>query len=99
VEKLQTFLSAESELGRQVMSFQLPSVRIAPWSQATNSMSALAGTSERSTSHSLACRLVQLILALYLIPAILIVFLVGALGIMIVGLVRILVRLQGTTTS
>jgi len=47
----------------------------------------------------LACRLVQLILALYLIPAILIVFLVGALGIMIVGLVRILVRLQGTTTS
>ena len=43
----------------------------------------------RSTSHSLASRLVQMILALYLIPALLIVFLVGALGIMIVGVVRL----------
>ena len=42
----------------------------------------------RSTSHSLASRLVQMILALYLIPAVLIVFLVGALGIM-VGVVRL----------
>ena len=40
-----------------------------------------------------------MILALYLIPAVLIVFLVGALGIMIVGMVRLLVRMQGTTTS
>ncbi len=48
---------------------------------------------------SLACRLVQIILALYLIPAVLIVFLVGVLGIMIVGVARILLRLQGRTTS
>jgi hypothetical protein len=90
-------LSAESESGPQVMSFQPPSVKIAPWSQSTNSKSAFAGTSERSTSHGLACKLVQMILALYLIPALLIVCLVGTLGIMIVGVVRLLVRLQGTT--
>jgi hypothetical protein len=43
----------------------------------------------RSTSHSLASRLVQMLLALYLIPAVLIVFLVGALGTMIVGAVSL----------
>ncbi|MGA2706590.1 MAG: hypothetical protein ABSH35_36740 [Isosphaeraceae bacterium] len=43
----------------------------------------------RSTSYSVAIRLVHVILALYLIPAFLIVFLVGALGIMIVGVVRL----------
>ena len=99
VRKLQTFLLAESELGPQVMIIQLPSVRVAPWSQSTNSTSALAGNTQRSTTHSLACRLVQIILALYLIPAVLIAFLVGALGIMIVAVVRIVARLQGTTTS
>jgi hypothetical protein len=133
VRKLQTFLLAESELGPQVMIIQLPSVRVAPWSQSTNSTSALAGiitrarkkrmvgqafqpdsepcqagkpdllpcrgNTERSTTHSLACRLVQIILALYLIPAVLIAFLVGALGIMIVVVARIVARLQGTTTS
>jgi len=43
--------------------------------------------------------LVQIILALYLIPAVLIAFLVGALGIMIVAVASIVARLQGTTTS
>jgi len=57
------------------------------------------GNTERSTTHSLACRLVQIILALYLIPAVLIAFLVGALGIMIVAVASIVARLQGTTTS
>jgi hypothetical protein len=46
----------------------------------------------RSTSHSLATRLVHVILVLYLIPAFLIVFLVGALGIMILGVVRLFCR-------
>ena len=43
----------------------------------------------RAASCSLASRLVQMILALYLIPAALIVFLVGTLGIMIVGVIRL----------
>jgi len=43
--------------------------------------------------------LVQILLALYLIPAVLLVFLVGAVGIMILGVARILVKLQGRTTS
>ena len=88
-----------SALGPEVMISQIQSVKIVPWSQSTNSTSALSGSSEPSTSHSLACRLVQIILALYLIPAVLVVFLVGALGIMIVTVARILARLQGTTTS
>ena len=40
-----------------------------------------------------------MILALYLIPAVLVVLLVGALGIMIVTVARILAGLRGTTTS
>jgi len=48
VRKLQTFLLAESELGPQVMIIQLPSVRVAPWSQSTNSTSALAGIITRA---------------------------------------------------
>jgi len=40
-----------------------------------------------------------MILALYLIPAVLVVLLVGALGIMIVTMARILAELRGTTTS
>ncbi len=48
---------------------------------------------------TLACRLVQILLALYLIPAVLLVFLVGAVGIMILAVARLLVKLQGKTTS
>jgi hypothetical protein len=40
-----------------------------------------------------------MMLALYLIPAILIVFLVGVLGIVVVGAARVLARLQDTPTS
>ncbi len=81
------------------MSFQLPSVRVFPWPQSAVSTPEPARNTERSTPHSLACRLVQIILAVYLIPAVLIVFLVGALGIMIVGVARILLKLQGPSKS
>jgi hypothetical protein len=81
------------------MILQFLSARFVPSSRSTDSTPVLTGTSERSTTHSLACRLVQMMLALYLIPAILIVFLVGALGIVVVGVGRVVARLQGTTTS
>jgi hypothetical protein len=86
-------------MGPEGMIPQLRSVKVVPWFQSTNSTSACSGNSGPSTTPSLACRLVQMILALYLIPAVLVVFLVGALGIMIVTVARILARLRGTITS
>jgi hypothetical protein len=38
-------------------------------------------------------------LALYLIPAFLIVLLVGAVGILVVGVIRLFTRLLGTTAG
>jgi hypothetical protein len=38
-------------------------------------------------------------LALYLIPALLIVLLVGAVGILVVGVIRLFTRLLGTTAG
>jgi hypothetical protein len=64
-----------------------------------NSSSAPARNPERWTIQGLACRFVQIILALYLIPAVLVVFLVGALGILIVETARLLLSLHGRTTS
>ena len=46
-----------------------------------------------STGTNLVCRLVQIALALYLIPAFLIVLLVGAVGMLVVGMVRLFTRL------
>ena len=43
----------------------------------------------RITASGLGCRLVQMVLALYLIPAFLVVLLVGAVGILTIGLVRL----------
>ncbi len=81
------------------MIFHLTSARVLPRPQSANSKPVHDRNTERSTPQSLACRLVQIMLALYLIPAVLIVFLVGVLGIMIVGVARLLLRLQGRTTS
>jgi hypothetical protein len=47
----------------------------------------------RITASGLGCRLVQMVLALYLIPAFLVVLLVGAVGILAIGLVRLFMRL------
>ena len=52
-----------------------------------------------STSTNLASRLVQIALALYLIPALLIVLLVGAVGMLVVGMVRLFIRLLGATSG
>jgi hypothetical protein len=51
----------------------------------------------RITLSGLGCRLVQMVLALYLIPAFLVVLLVGAVGILTIGLVRLFIRLMNAT--
>lgn len=51
----------------------------------------------RITVSGLGCRLVQTALALYLIPAFLMVLLVGAVGIVTIGLVRLFSRLLDPT--
>ena len=56
----------------------------------------LDGSCAPSTSTNLACRLVQIALALYLIPAFLIVLLVGAVGMLVVGMGRLFTRLLGS---
>ena len=59
----------------------------------------LGGSCTPSTSTNLACRLVQIALALSLIPAFLIVLLVGAVGMLVVGMVRLFTRLLGATAG
>jgi hypothetical protein len=59
----------------------------------------LGGSCAPSTSTNLASRLVQIALALYLIPALLIVLLVGAVGMLVVGMVRLFIRLLGATSG
>ena len=51
----------------------------------------------RITASSLGCRLIQMVMALYLIPAVLVVLLVGAVGILAIGLVRLITRLMDAT--
>ena len=53
----------------------------------------LGGSCVPSTSTNLACRLVQIALVLYLMPAFLILLLVGAVGVLVVGTVRLFTRL------
>ena len=59
----------------------------------------LGGSCPPSTGTNLVCRLVQIALALYLIPAFLIVLLVGAVGMLVVGMVRLFTRLLGATAG
>jgi hypothetical protein len=51
----------------------------------------------RVTASGLGCRLVQMVLTLYLIPAFLVVLLVGAVGIVTIGLLRLFTRLLAPT--
>jgi hypothetical protein len=50
-----------------------------------------------SKQSSLGYRLIQIALALYLIPAFLIVLLVGVVGILVIGVIRFFTRLLGST--
>ena len=55
--------------------------------------------SSNSLKSDLGCRLVQMTLALYLLPAILIVLVVGAVGILIIGVIRFFTLVLGTTAE
>ena len=55
--------------------------------------------SSNSLKSNLGCRLVQMTLALYLLPAILIVLVVGAAGILVTGVIRFFTLVLGTTAE
>ena len=80
----------------------IPQFRLGgPFSHSSSYSSGL-GLSEScspSKKSSLGCRLIQMTLALYLIPAFLIVLLVGAVGILVVGVIRFFTRLLGKTAG
>jgi len=74
---------------------------VSPFSH-SRSYSSVLGLGEScspSKKSSLGCRLIQMTLALYLIPAFLIVLLVGAVGILVIGVVRFFTRVLGTTAD
>ncbi len=66
-------------------------------SRSSSSVIGLGESCSPSEKSSLRCRLIQMTLALYLIPAFLIVLLVGAVGILVVGVIRFFAHLLGTT--
>jgi len=73
---------------------------VSPFSRSRSYSSVLGlGESCAPSKSSLGCRLIQMTLALYLIPALLIVLLVGAVGILVVGVIRFFTRLLGTTAG
>lgn len=73
---------------------------VSPFSHSRSYSSVLGlGESCSPSKSSLRCRLIQMTLALYLIPAFLIVLLVGAVGILVVGVIRFFTRLLGTTAG
>jgi len=76
---------------------QFPSVSSLSRIRSHSSVSVLNESPARITASSLVCRLVQMVLALYLIPAFLAVLLVGAVGILTIGLVRLFIRLVDPT--
>jgi hypothetical protein len=78
---------------------QFPSVSSFSHARSHSSVSVLGRSCAPATKSSLGCRLIQMTLALYLIPAFLIVLLVGVVGIVLVGVVRLLARLLSTTTA
>jgi len=47
----------------------------------------------------LGCRIIRITLAIYLLPAVLIVFLVGAIGMLVYGAIRLLARLFDATSD
>ena len=76
---------------------QFPSASSLTHFRSHSSVPVLDETRAPVTASSLACRLVRMVLAVYLIPAFLIVSLVGAVGILIIGLARLFIRLLGPT--
>ena len=82
------------------MSFQLSRAKQFPgnWLMKPRSASDSEEFLQQPTTNSLACRFVQVCLALYLIPAFLVVVLFGILGIVILGIARIFGASHDTAT-
>jgi hypothetical protein len=76
---------------------QFPSASALPGVRSHSPVPVLDEPRARITTSSLGCRLVQMVLALYLIPAFLVVLLVGAVGVLTIGLVRLFIRLLDPT--
>jgi hypothetical protein len=90
-------LSPESAQGPIIMISQFPSASSLSSVRSHGSVPVLDEPRARITLSGLGCRLVQMVLALYLIPAFLVVLLVGAVGILTIGLVRLFIRLLNAT--
>jgi hypothetical protein len=75
------------------MSPQFPSASSLSSVRVRGSVPVLDEPRPRITASGLGRRLVQMVLALYLIPVFLVVLLVGAVGILAIGLVRLFMRL------
>jgi hypothetical protein len=76
---------------------QFPSASSLSGVRSHGSVPVLDDPRARAKASGIVCRLVQMVLALYLIPAILVVLLVGAVGIVTIGLVRLFSRLLDPT--
>jgi hypothetical protein len=80
------------------MILQFPSIGLFSRFRSTGQVPDLPTSSAPSTG-GLGCRIVQVVLAIYLIPALLIVLLVGFVGLLFMGLVRLLGRLLGSAVK
>jgi len=90
-------LSPKAAQGPTIMIPQFPSASSLTHIRAQSSVSVLDESHARIKAISFACRLVQMVLALYLIPAFLIVSLVGAVGMLTIGSIRLCIRLLDAT--
>ena len=85
-------LSPESAQGPTIMIPQFPSASLLSRVRSHSSVPVLDEPRARITASGMGCRLVQMVLAVYLIPAFLVVLLVGALGILTVCLVQLFIQ-------
>jgi hypothetical protein len=76
---------------------QSPSASLLSGVRSHSSVSVLDAPHARITAGGVGCRLIQMVLALYLVPAFLVVVLVGVVGILTIGLVRIFIHLLDAT--
>lgn len=88
VRRSVVFPTESSHVVFQTMLFHFSKAKLAVGFSPMVSRSRSDGTSEKPASQNLLCRIVQISLALYLIPACLVVLVVGSLGIVTIGLVR-----------
>ena len=73
--------------------------RICPCAPIARIQCWVTGWSRPSMGPGLISRSIQVLLALYLLPVLLVVLVIGAVGLLIVGLARIFVRRQGPGAS